>query len=53
MFEPFKGRFSASSGLGLGLHIADQFVRAHGGLLSARNADGKVVMEALLSRRNR
>lgn len=53
LFEPFKGRFSASSGLGLGLYIADQFVRAHGGLLSARNADGKVVMEALLSRRNR
>ncbi|SEL16592.1 His Kinase A (phospho-acceptor) domain-containing protein [Pseudoxanthomonas sp. GM95] len=53
LFEPFKGRFHTSKGLGLGLYIADQFVRAHGGLLSARNHDGQVLMEALISRRNR
>jgi signal transduction histidine kinase len=53
LFEPFKGRFHSSSGLGLGLYIADQFVRLHGGLLSARNQDGRVLMEAIISRRNR
>jgi signal transduction histidine kinase len=53
LFEPFKGRFHTSNGLGLGLYIADQFVRLHGGLLSARNQDGRVVMEAIISRRNR
>lgn len=53
LFEPFKGRFSASSGLGLGLYIADQFTRAHGGTLGARNEQGRVVLEARISRRNR
>jgi len=52
LFEPFKGRFNASNGLGLGLYIASQFVQAHRGTLSAHNQDGNVVMEAVLSRRN-
>jgi two-component system sensor histidine kinase/response regulator len=52
LFEPFKGRFKASDGLGLGLYIADQFVQAHRGTLVARNEDGQVVLEALLPRRN-
>ncbi|MNS74058.1 Alkaline phosphatase synthesis sensor protein PhoR [compost metagenome] len=51
LFEPFKASFHQSNGLGLGLYIVDQFVRAHGGQLSARNDAGQVVFEALLPRR--
>jgi two-component system, sensor histidine kinase and response regulator len=41
IFEPFKGSFHHSNGLGLGLFIVDQFVRAHGGTVTAQNvADG-------------
>lgn len=46
LFEPFKGAFHASQGLGLGLFIADQFVKAHGGTLSATNDNGQVHLEA-------
>ncbi|WP_189455127.1 sensor histidine kinase [Cognatilysobacter bugurensis] len=42
LFEPFKGVLHASSGLGLGLYIVDQFVRAHRGTTSARSEDGRV-----------
>ncbi|CAH0216095.1 MULTISPECIES: hybrid sensor histidine kinase/response regulator [Stenotrophomonas] len=52
LFEPFKASFHQSNGLGLGLYIVDQFVRAHGGQLSARNDAGQVVFEALLPRRS-
>lgn len=51
LFEPFKASFHASKGLGLGLFIADQFVRAHGGKLQARNEAQDVVFEAHLPRR--
>lgn len=51
LFEPFKASFHSSKGLGLGLYIADQFVRAHSGTLIAANLNGEVVFEAKLPRR--
>jgi len=48
LFEPFKGSFRSSHGLGLGLFIAQQFVLAHGGRLEAVNRDGEVHFEAWL-----
>ncbi|HDS1140191.1 TPA: hybrid sensor histidine kinase/response regulator [Stenotrophomonas maltophilia] len=51
LFEPFKASFHPSNGLGLGLYIVDQFVRAHGGHIGARNEEGQVVFEATLPRR--
>jgi signal transduction histidine kinase len=51
LFEPFKASFHDSRGLGLGLFIAHEFARAHGGLLSARNLEGAVLFETGLLRR--
>ncbi len=48
LFEPFKGSFRTSQGLGLGLFIADQFVQAHGGRLEAINEDDQVHFKAWL-----
>lgn len=48
LFEPFKGSFRSSHGLGLGLFIAHQFVQAHGGRLEATNQDDQVHFEAWL-----
>lgn len=42
LFQPFKRReapTSASSGLGLGLYITDQIVRAHGGRIEVRSTE--------------
>jgi len=50
LFEPFKSSFHASSGLGLGLYIVDQFVRAHGGEVGAANVDGEVVFTLWIPR---
>jgi two-component system sensor histidine kinase/response regulator len=53
LFEPFKASFHDSRGLGLGLFIAHEFARAHGGTLAARNLDGEVLFETRLQRRVR
>lgn len=50
LFEPFKGSFHASDGLGLGLYIVDQFVCAHGGAVEAANVDGEVVFTLWIPR---
>jgi signal transduction histidine kinase len=52
LFEPFKGAFNPSEGLGLGLYIVDQFVRAHGGSVRAENLESDSVrFEVRLPRR--
>lgn len=48
LFEPFKASFHQSKGLGLGLYIVDQFVRAHGGRIAARNEAGQGVFLSLI-----
>lgn len=50
IFEPFKGLVSASSGLGLGLYIVDQFARAHGGTTTACNESGRVAVAVRIPR---
>lgn len=50
IFEPFKGGFHPSRGLGLGLYIVDQFVRAHGGTVRAENEADGVCFELRLPR---
>lgn len=51
LFEPFKGGFHPSKGLGLGLYIVEQFVRAHDGQIHASNVPGGVLFEARVPRR--
>jgi len=53
LFEPFKASFHDSRGLGLGLFIASEFARAHGGTLVAHNIEGAVIFETALQRRPR
>lgn len=42
LFLPFKAPEERRDGLGLGLFIVDQFVRAHGGQVRAASGDGRV-----------
>lgn len=53
LFEPFKGAFNPSTGLGLGLYIVDQFVRAHDGGVHAENSESGVRFEVQLPRRRK
>lgn len=51
LFVPFRGRRDHSrEGLGLGLYIVDQFVRAHGGTVSAESAGGRTAFALSLPR---
>jgi signal transduction histidine kinase len=55
MFEPFHARGDTSAshgGLGLGLYIVQEFVRAHGGTVRARSseASGRTDFEVVLPR---
>jgi signal transduction histidine kinase len=53
LFEPFQRATSSKSarkGLGLGLFIAREILRAHGGEIALRVADGRTVFEARLPR---
>ena len=55
MFEPFHARGSTSAshgGLGLGLYIVQEFVRAHGGTVKARSSEstGRTEFEIALPR---
>ncbi len=53
LFEPFKGSNNRSKGLGLGLYIVDQFVKAHGGEVRVGNSDTCAVFDVAISRRSR
>jgi light-regulated signal transduction histidine kinase (bacteriophytochrome) len=52
LFDPFKDPSMSNpanpTGLGLGLYIADQVARAHGGTLGYAWGDGQVAFEAVL-----
>jgi two-component system, sensor histidine kinase and response regulator len=53
LFEPFRsGRHGQrrSEGLGLGLYIVDQIVKAHGGTIEVRSGDGTTTFDVRLPR---
>jgi len=50
IFDPFKPGSASRAGLGLGLYIVNQFVRAHGGQVEVKNVDDCVVFSAQLMR---
>ncbi|GAB2830662.1 hybrid sensor histidine kinase/response regulator [Comamonas piscis] len=53
LFKPFRGgerQPGQSEGLGLGLYIAQQIARAHGGSIQAQSADGQTRFDIRLPR---
>lgn len=51
LFEPFARGHGSVTGLGLGLYIAQEIARAHGGRLSATSDPERTVFAAILPRR--
>lgn len=51
LFSPFKPRERHSRGLGLGLYIVDQIVRAHGGTVEVRPRTDTACFKVTLPRR--
>jgi two-component system, sensor histidine kinase and response regulator len=50
LFVPFRVGGEGGGGLGLGLYIVDQFIRAHHGRVDGRSADGRTEFELVLPR---
>jgi signal transduction histidine kinase len=51
VFDRFRrGRGGPKGGIGLGLHIASEIVRAHGGTISVRSTESRTVFETKLPR---
>jgi signal transduction histidine kinase len=53
LFQPFRrgvGLNPSSQGVGLGLYIVDQIVRAHGGTVGAVSSDGRTTFTVSLAR---
>jgi signal transduction histidine kinase len=53
LFQPFRrgvGLKPSSQGVGLGLYIVDQIVRAHGGTVGAVSGDGRTTFTVSLAR---
>jgi signal transduction histidine kinase len=49
LFHPFTRGSNEGSGLGLGLHIASEIARAHGGTLTVESADGRTTFTFVMS----
>ena len=50
LFDPFRRGSRAGPTLGLGLFIAQQIARAHGGAIEVDSAPGRTVFRATLKR---
>lgn len=50
LFSPFKPRERHSKGLGLGLYIVDQIVKAHGGGIAVSSCNGTTTFDVTLPR---
>ncbi len=52
LFDPFKNSKGKTPGLGLGLFIVDQIVKAHGGRVEATSGDGRTRFTVIVPRRH-